>query len=366
MPVSRHEPPDHRHDELAGSGQSPPAFSARSINVSDQTVICGGQKGAQMRLDIDRIEAAAASINPVFLNTPQYVCESLSRALGCRVVLKVETLNPVRCFKGRGTEVVLARLQSRGDTTSVVCASAGNLGQALAYGGRMRNFDVTVTASAAANPLKVGKMRWLGANVVLVDGEIEAALEAAIEHSKRTGALLVEDSKNIDTCEGAATMGLELAKLPHPLDAVLVSLGAGAMATGIGYALQCRRPEVKVVSVQPRNAPAMTLSHRARRVVDPGAPSTIADGVAGRYVIPEVLDDLLAVVSETELVREESIKEAIRLLYLHSGLIVEPSAALGVAALLEAPERYAGKTVATVLCGGNVAPKDFEAWLKIS
>jgi threonine dehydratase len=271
----------------------------------------------------------------------------------------------VRCFKGRGTEVVLARLQSQGDTTSVVCASAGNLGQALAYGGQLRNFDVTVTASAAANALKVDKMRALGAKVVLVDGEIEAALQAALEHAERTGAFLVEDSKNVDTCEGAATIGLELAELPHRLDAVLVSLGAGAMATGIGYVLQCRRPGVEVISVQPRNAPAMTLSYQAGRVVDPGPPNTIADGVAGRYVIPEVLDDLLAVADDTLLVSEESIKEGMRRLYLHSGLIVEPAAALGVAALLESPARYAGKTVATVICGSNVAPKDFEAWVKL-
>jgi threonine dehydratase len=318
-----------------------------------------------MRLNIHRIEEAAATINPDFLNTPQYVCESLSRALGCRLVLKIETLNPVRCFKGRGTEVVLSRLQSQGGTKSVVCASAGNLGQALAYGGRSRNFEVMVTASTAANALKVEKMRRLGAKVTLVEGEIEAALEAAVEHAERTGAFLVEDSKNIDTCEGAATIGLELAKLPYQLDVVLASLGAGAMATGIGYALQCRRPEVKLVSVQPRNAPAMTLSFQARRVVDAGAPNTIADGVAGRYVIPDVLDDLLAVADQALLVSEESIKEGMRLLYLHSGLVVEPAAALGIAALVEAPERFAGKTVATVLCGSNVAPKDFEAWTRM-
>jgi threonine dehydratase len=317
-----------------------------------------------MRLDIQRIEAAASTINQAFLNTPQYVCESLSRMLGCRIVLKVETLNPVRCFKGRGAEVVLARLQSRGEMTSVVCASAGNLGQALAYGGRLRNINVTVAASASANALKVEKMRALGANVILVEGEIEAALQAALEHAERTGAFLLEDSKNLDTCEGAGTIGLELATLPQQPDAILISLGAGAMATGVGYALKRRRPGIEVVTVQPRNAPAMTLSYKAGRVMDPGAPNTIADGVAGRYVIPEVLDDLLSVADDALLVSEESIKAGMRLLYLHSGLVVEPAAALGVAALLEAPGRYAGKTVATVICGGNVAPKDFEAWIK--
>lgn len=137
------------------------------------------------------------------------------------------------------------------------------------------------------------------------------------------------------------------------------------MATGIGYALKCRRPSVEIITVQPRNAPAMTLSFKARRIVDAGAPNTIADGVAGRYVIPEVLDDLLAVADDALLVGEESIKEGMRLLYLHSGLIVEPAAALGVAAILENPQRFAGKTVATVLCGGNVEPKAFEEWIRL-
>jgi threonine dehydratase len=235
-----------------------------------------------MRLDIHRILLAPTYINKVFLNTPQYECEELSRVLGCRLFLKVETQNPVRCFKGRGTETVLSRLLAQG-ARSVVSASAGNLGQALAYGGRLRNMNVTVTASSAASPLKIEKMRALGANVILVEGEIEAALQEALTYANDAGAFLVEDSKNLDTCEGAATIGLELSDLADALDMVLVSLGAGAMATGVGYALKCRRSEVKVICVQPHNAPAMTLSYRAGRVVEVGAPNTIADGVAGRY-----------------------------------------------------------------------------------
>jgi threonine dehydratase len=315
-----------------------------------------------MRLDIGRIEIASTTIDKVFLNTPQYECERLSQVLGCRLFLKVETQNPVRCFKGRGTEMVLSRARARG-VASVVCASAGNLGQALAYGGRLRNIGVTVTASSAANPLKIEKMRALGAKVILVDGEIEAALQAALDHADETGAFLVEDSKNLDTCEGAATIGLELAKLPHALDAVLVSLGAGAMATGVGYAMKCRRREIEVICVQPQNAPAMTLSYRAGRIIEAGAPNTIADGVAGRYVIPEVLDDLLAVADDAILVSEESIKEGMRLLYEHAGLIVEPAAALGIASILENHDRFAKKSVATILCGANVSHQDFEKWV---
>lgn len=314
-----------------------------------------------VRLNLARILLARDQIDPVFRDTPQYECEPLSDALGCRLVLKVETLNPVRSFKGRGTETVLSRL---GSVEGVVCASAGNLGQALAYSGRRRGVAVTVVASSAANPLKIERMKAFGAEVILVDGEIELALETAARHAAETGAFLVEDSKDLGTCEGAATIGVELAELAGALDSVLISLGAGAMASGVGFALKTLRPATEIICVQPENAPAMTLALRAGRAVEVGVPDTIADGVAGRTVIPEVLDDLSSVSDDAVLVTEAGIIEAMRLLYLHAGLVVEPAAALGIASILEARERFAGNTVATILCGSNVTPTDFNRWTR--
>src|SRR5579863_6797545 len=106
-----------------------------------------------LRLGLDRVRAAVGEIDPVFLDTPALLCAPLGRALGCSVTLKVETLNPVRSFKGRGTETVTARAREQG-ASSVVCASAGNLGQALAYSGRDRCLQVTVVTARTANPLK--------------------------------------------------------------------------------------------------------------------------------------------------------------------------------------------------------------------
>lgn len=106
------------------------------------------------RLRLDRVRAAVGEIDPAFLDTPALQCEPLGRALGCSVTLKVETLNPVRCFKGRGTETVAAAARENG-ASRVVCASAGNLGQALAYSGRHRGLEVTVVAAKTANPLKL-------------------------------------------------------------------------------------------------------------------------------------------------------------------------------------------------------------------
>jgi threonine dehydratase len=107
----------------------------------------------------------------------------------------------------------------------------------------------------------------------------------------------------------------------------------------------------------------MALSWRQRTVVETDRIETIADGVAGRCPIPEVLDDLLVVLDDVMLVREDSIKVGMRMLYEHAGLVVEPSAALGVAAVLEAPERFAGRRVTTILCGSNVGPADFARWV---
>ncbi len=313
------------------------------------------------RLDLDRIRSARQVIDPVVLDTPLYECGALGRRLGCAVSLKLETANPVRSFKARGTELVTSLLADRG-AGAVVCASAGNLGQALAWSARRRGIQATVVASRQAPAAKLDGIRALGAELELVDGDIEHARERAARLAQQRGIRLVEDSLDIETCEGAATIGLELAAGP-PFDAVLVALGGGAMATGVGHVLRALRPEVEVICVQPAGAPAMTRSWHARRVVTTDSTDTIADGVAGRHPIPAVLDDLLEVAHDAVLVEEASILAGMRDLLDLAGLVVEPSAALGVAAVLEDRERFAGRHVVTVICGSNVDPAAYRGWL---
>jgi threonine dehydratase len=323
----------------------------------------GQRAEPQTRLDLARIRSAAPRISPVFRNTPQYVCPALGEALDCELLVKLETANPVRCFKGRGTETVMARLAEDPGFASAVCASAGNLGMALAHSGRSRGIAVTVVAGAGANPYKLERIRALGATVRIVDGDFDDARRLARRVADSDGAFLVEDSENIDTCEGAGTIGLELIEDGDAVDVVLVALGGGAMATGVGHVFKCLAPEVEVVCVQPMGAPAMALSWRAKSVVETDYVATIADGVAGRCPIPAVLGDLLAVANHVPLVEERSILAGMRMLYRHAGLVVEPSAALGVAAILEDRARYRGKRVVTIICGGNVIPTDFERWV---
>ncbi|WP_234336672.1 threonine ammonia-lyase [Streptomyces xylophagus] len=314
------------------------------------------------RLDTSRIRAAREAIDPVFLDTPLYRCEALEPGLGCTVSIKLETANPVRSFKGRGTEVV-ASLLADGGPRAVVCASAGNLGQALAWSGRGRGLDVTVVASRFATAAKLDRIRALGARLELVDGDHELARERAAAIARYDGVRLVEDSLDIETCEGAATIGLELVDAVSSFDAVLIALGGGALATGVGHVLKDRAPGVEVICVQPLGAPAMTHSWRQRRVVTTELTDTIADGVAGRCPIPAVLDDLLLVADDAVLVQEASIVAGMRMLLDHAGLVVEPSAALGIAAILEDRDRFADRHVVTIVCGSNVDVDDYRRWV---
>jgi threonine dehydratase len=322
----------------------------------------------ETRLDTARIQAARRVIDPVFLDTPLYRCEALASGLGCTVSIKLETANPVRSFKARGTEVVASLLAGNG-SRAVVCASAGNLGQALAWSGRGRGLDVTVVASRFAPAAKLDRIRALGARLELVDGDFDLARERAAAIARYDGIRLVEDSLDIETCEGAATIGLELVDaMPSfgtvpSFDAVLIALGGGAMATGVGHVLKAMAPGVEVICVQPLGAPAMTYSWRQRSVVTTDSTDTIADGVAGRRPIRAVLEDLLLVADDAVLVQEASIIAGMRMLLHHAGLVVEPSAALGIAAILEDRDRFAGRHVVTIVCGRNVDVDAYHRWV---
>jgi len=312
------------------------------------------------RLSLDHIAAAMTIIAPVFLHTPQFCADALEPALGCQLVVKVETVNPIRSFKGRGASYLLAQLPVG---SSVICASAGNLGQAMAYAGRARGIQVIVYASVHANPLKLERMRALGAEVRLHGNDFDAAKAEARRVAEMTGARLVEDSLAPETGEGAGTIGLELLGWPEPLDAILVALGNGALLTGLGRWVKAHVPQTQVIGVVASGAPAMAESWRAGRAVSTAQAQTIADGIAVRVPIPEVLADMQGTVDDVVQVGDESLVQGMRLLHQHLGLVVEPSGAAGVAAILEQPARFADRRVATVLCGGNLTPEQIQRWL---
>lgn len=312
------------------------------------------------RLSLDRIELAARTIDRVFLHTPQYFCEPLSEHLGVRVALKIETLNPIRSFKGRGADFLVSQVK---DDVHLMCASAGNFGQAMAYACRKRGLKLTVYASTKANPLKIERMRSLGAEVTLQGMDFDEAKLAAKHAALERRARFVEDSLDIETLEGAGTMALELLDFPEPLDALLIALGNGAMFSGMARVMKVRSPKTQMIAVQSTGAPAMIESWRAGRAITHERSQTIADGIAVRLPVPQALEDMKELVDQAVLVSDDSIVEAMRLLHQHAGVVAEPSGAVGVAALLEQPEAFRNKAVGVVVCGGNLTNGQMRDWL---
>jgi threonine dehydratase len=312
------------------------------------------------RLSIERIALAARVIDPVFLQSPQYHAEPLDRPTGAHVIVKVETVNPIRSFKGRGSEFFTATLTTN---EPLVCASAGNFGQALAYSARKRGIPITVFAAENANPLKVQRMRELGATVLLQGHDFDAAKETARAHAEHAGTRFVEDGREVEIAEGAGTIAVELLGSGTPFDALLIPLGDGALVTGMGTWTKHRAPGVRVIAVAARGAPAVERSWRTGAVVTTKDANTIADGIAARAPVPEVIGDLRATVDDVLLVDDDTLVRAMRLVFQSLGLIVEPAGIAGLAALLEYPQQFRGALVATPLCGGNVTAEQGKRWL---
>ena len=318
------------------------------------------ERSTARRITLDRIEAAARAIDPVFSHTLQWVCEPLADELGARIALKAETLNPIRSFKGRGADWLVQNLPPG---SALMCASAGNFGQAMAYACRKHGVSLIVYAAESANPLKIERMRAMGAEVVLAGEDFDSAKGHAREHAARESIRFVEDSRDPEPTEGAGTMALEWLDFPERLDALLIPLGNGAMLAGMATVIKARMRETRVVAVAATGAPAMVESLQSGRMATHERIDTIADGIGVRLPVPEALADLTGLVDEFILVPDELILEAMRLLHRHAGLVAEPSGAVGLAGVMREPARFRGQTVGTVICGGNLTPEQMRTWL---
>jgi len=308
---------------------------------------------AASRLSLDNIERAAAVIAPEFLHSPQYECEPLSEALGARLTLKVESLNALRSFKGRGVDFFMHEHARAFAARTLVCATAGNFGQAMAYACRARGLPLIVYCATTANPRKLQRMRAMGADVRLFSDDFDAAKDEARRFCAESGASFVEDGFEPAISEGAGSIAVELLRRGEHFDSVLVPLGNGALLAGMARWIKAHAPQTKVIGVCARGADAMAASWHERRVVERTAARTIADGIAVRRPVPEALRDLYDTTDDVLLVSDEAIARAMRLLFARAGLLCEAAGAAGVAALIEHP-RFRGQRVATVLCGSNL------------
>jgi threonine dehydratase len=311
-----------------------------------------------MSLDLDlspqRIEAATAHIDPVFLDSPQYEDVILNQVLGRRVLVKVETCNPIRSFKGRGVSTALgAGLETGLDVDTVVCASSGNFGQAVAYVGRARGLAVRIFAPETINPVKRERMEALGAALTLLPDYAQAR-EAARGAGSAPGTLLLQDGVPPAIAEGAGTIAVEL-DTAGPLDAVAVPIGDGSLISGIGCWLRHRRPGTRVIGVNPVSAPTMHRSWQAGRPVRVEITDTFAEGISVPAPHAESLRRVSHVVDEIVLVSKADLLHAMTLAERHLGIALEPAGAAALAAVAQG--HVPGERVAAILTGANPNPQ---------
>jgi threonine dehydratase len=287
-------------------------------------------------LGLAEIEQARGRLDGLARVTPLYGSDNLSRLIGRPVHLKAENLQRTGSFKIRGAVNKLATLGEAERRAGVAAASAGNHAQAVAWAAREQGVRATIFVPQDAPMTKVEATRSYGADVEMGGEAIEDALVAALDHVAVSGATFVHPYEDEVIVAGQGTIGLELAEQVPEDAAVLVPIGGGGLAAGVGLALRALRPDVKVFGV--RAAPDAF---------------SIADGIAvkqpgelTRPILERVLDDVVEVATE-------DVAQAIVLLLERTKLVVEGAGAVGMAALLKQQVEGAGP-VAVVLSGGNI------------
>ena len=294
-----------------------------------------------MDLDLVRIEEAARIVDPVFRDSPQFASDDLCAALGRDVLVKIETINPVGSFKGRGADYLTRTLPPGG---SIVCASSGNFGVALAYTAKPRGIGVHVYVSPDISPPRLARMQSLGATVSVADGDAgQAARAHAAAHP---GCVLANNHPAV--AEGAGTIGVELLRAGR-LDTVVLPVSDGTLITGTARWIKARSPATRIIGVCPAAALAVARSWRAGRVVRAEPAPTVAGSLAIAEPAPVAVRRMRELVDDIVLVTDPALLEWTRRAALALGIAIEPSAAAGLTAI--AGGGLPGATLATVLTG---------------
>ena len=300
---------------------------------------------------IKEIEDASETIRDVASRTPLVESPGLSRLTGKEVYLKLECFQPIRVFKISGAYNKISRLAER----SVVAASSGNHGIAVAYSSRLLGKKCTVVVPETAVQEKVEAIQDYGAEVVRAGRLSEEREARAREIARSTGSAFVHPFNDPDVVAGQGTCGLEISEQLTDFDTVLVPVGGGGLISGVAIALKERRPDVRVFGVEPQGAPKLASALAAKEIVRVENPRSIADGL-----IPSALGELTFMacsrfVDGSFTASEAEIFEATATMANQARIIAEPSGAAPLAPLLSGSRPVPGRTVVLVVSGGNIS-----------
>ena len=294
--------------------------------------------------------------------TPLVESDFLSRALGRPVLLKLESMQPVAAFKVRAAfNSILAHLDEC-LSTGVVTNSSGNFAQAVAYAATRLGVESTIVMMRGASAFKRGRTEAFGGNVVLCEDSFEARFDTTERIRTETGRRLLHPYNSHETIAGNATLGLELLEQVDTEFDVYVPISGGGLIAGTTLAIKAGRPGCCVFGVQAEANPSMKLSLEAGRPVRTASAASLADALTVLEPGSRTFPIMQQHVESVELVSEHAMASAVRLLAVEQKLVVEPGAAVSVAAALAAP-RSRDRPLVCVLSGGNIAPETLRVLL---
>jgi threonine dehydratase len=299
------------------------------------------------------IEAARMRIAPHVRRTPVLTSEMIDAAAGAQLFFKCENLQQIGAFKARGATNAVLSLSDVEAARGVATHSSGNHGSALAYAARLRGIAAHVVMPEGVARPKAAQVERLGGRITSCEPTLAAREAATAAIVAQTGAALVHPYDNLAVMAGQGTAALELFEDAPDLDIVMTPIGGGGLISGVSTAVRAKLPAARVVGVEPAGADDAARSFAAGRLLPMEHPQTIADGLraglsAATFAHIRRGVDAIATVSETAIVA------AMRALWEALKLVVEPSAAVPYAAILEGKADVRGKRVGIVLTGGNV------------
>ncbi len=308
----------------------------------------------------DEVIAAEARIRPYARQTPLEGAFDLSDA--AQVFLKLENLQATGSFKLRGALNKLLALDEAQRRKGIITASTGNHGLAVAYALETLGLRGSIYLPENASPQKVAMLRRYDVALVFHGTDGVEAERQARRVSEQEGRVYVSPYNDPHVIAGQGTIGVEVLKQLDGVDCVMASVGGGGLIAGIGGYLKTARKDVEVIGCLPMNSPVMYESIQAGEIVERLSLPTLSDGTAGGIETGAITFELCRqYVDDWVLVEEEAIGQAMKRIFEQHRLVVEGSAGVTVAAFLQIKKRLAGKTVALVLCGGNIDIDKFKA-----
>ena len=299
------------------------------------------------------LEAAARVLAPVAVRTPLLPADVVSDQVGGPVWIKPEMLQRGGAFKFRGAYNFLSRMDADVRKRGVIAPSSGNHAQAVALAAKLYGIPATVVMPTTVTPAKRGGAERLGARVVLAGTTTADRLARAEELVEEEGLTLVPPYDHPLIIAGQGTVGLEIATDLPNVDAVLVPVGGGGFSAGVASAIKMRLPKARVIGVEPTGSPKLSRARAAGKPVRLERSTGIADGLLAVEIGHLTFAHHQRYLDDVVLVDDDALRRAMRLLLDRLKLVVEPSGAITVAALLEGKFRPSGPTVA-VLSGGNI------------